>query len=59
LDNILTFGGYSEKKGFVKDLINEMSLEKQEGEKNYAFEEKLISNLNKLFSVEQNDIKQN
>lgn len=59
-ENIVLFGEYTEKSNFVKDLIETFSLEKQEGEKSYAFEEKLVSNITKLFSKElENDNKPN
>jgi len=59
-ENILLFGDYTEKSKFVNDLIETFSLEKQEGEKSYTFEEKLVGNITKLFSKElENDNKQN
>lgn len=57
-ENVILFGGFEEKKGFVEELINAFSLEKQEGEKIYAFEEKVTNNLARLFSIgEKNDNK--
>lgn len=54
-ENILLFGGYNDKMGFALDLIAAMSLEKQEGEKNYTFEDKLIENMIRLFSLGETD----
>ena len=58
IENVVVFGNYSDKSGFVDDLISVMSLEKEEGEKSYTFEERLFGEASKLFSIAEDDNKQ-
>lgn len=57
INNVILFGNYTENDRFVTDLIEAFSMEKQEGEKNYSFEEKLVDNVKKLLALEESKSK--
>ena len=51
IESVSLFGEFNSKKEFVEELMNNLAVEKQDGEKSHDFEEKLVGNLERIFSI--------
>ncbi len=52
MDNVIELDNGVEKEKIVNELLEAMSIEKQDGEKQYTFEERLIANISGLLNQE-------